>query len=350
MLLLPVLFFLITTASSTRTPPKYQIDLNEDPFQRWDQVIQDHLDYLPGVVAESKKYIPKPLQPFVWWVASKVERYFPTETRLELEGIAAKSGLPLGEIVGLNILYDIAAFDRRHVFGLGCTSIVAQNSAGQIFHGRNLDYDMTGLLKNITVYVDFMRNGSVLYSGVTFALYTGVLTGQRPGAYSVSLNARYSGAYIDNILMEFYTKFNLPVSFFIRDVLEKQESYEDAVSLLSKTHLFSPSYIIVAGTKKNEGALISRNRWSAANVYPLDMDANHWFLVETNYDNWQKQGDDRRITAIRKLKQLGKANFNEKSMVEVLSTAPVQNNLTVFSSVIVPARPEVFDGFTWIWD
>ena len=28
-------------------------------------------------------------------------------------GIATQSGLPLGEIVGLNILYDIAAFDRR---------------------------------------------------------------------------------------------------------------------------------------------------------------------------------------------------------------------------------------------
>ena len=49
---------------------------------------------------------------------------------------------------------------------------------------------MTGLLKNITVYVDFTRNGTVIYSGITFALYNGVLTGQRPGAYSVSLNAR----------------------------------------------------------------------------------------------------------------------------------------------------------------
>lgn len=58
--------------------------------------------------------------------------------------------------------------------------------------------------------------------------------------------------------MEFYTKFKRPVSFFIREVLENQKTYEDAVETLSKTHLFSPSYIIVAGTKKNEGVVISR--------------------------------------------------------------------------------------------
>lgn len=42
-----------------------------------------------------------------------------------------------------------------------CTSIVAQDSKGNIFHGRNLDYDMGSLLKNITVIVDFVRNDTV---------------------------------------------------------------------------------------------------------------------------------------------------------------------------------------------
>uniref|UniRef100_A0A1I7U8V1 Ceramidase n=1 Tax=Caenorhabditis tropicalis TaxID=1561998 RepID=A0A1I7U8V1_9PELO len=290
LLLLLLLLLPISSVNSRRTPPRYKIDLDEHPSQRWNQVITDHLEYLPGVVEET------------------------------------------------------------NIFGLGCTSIVAQNSKGEIFHGRNLDYDMTGLLKNITVFVDFVRNGSVVYSGVTFALYNGVLTGQRPGAYSVSLNARYSGAYIDNILMELFTKFKRPVSFFIRDVLENQKTYEEAVNSLSNTHLFSPSYIIVAGTKKNEGVVISRNRWSAANIYPLNMESNQWFLVETNYDNWAKQGDNRRITAIRKLKSIGKERLDEKKMEEVLSTVPVTNNLTVFSTVISPKNPSVFADSTWIWD
>ncbi|CAI5445268.1 unnamed protein product [Caenorhabditis angaria] len=270
--------------------------------------------------------------------------FFDPEIREELKGISEASNLPLGEIVGLNILYDIAAFDRKHIFGLGCTSIVAQNSDGVIYHGRNLDYDMTGLLKNITIFVDFKKNGQILYSGITFALYNGLLTGQKPGKFSVSLNARYSGAYIDNILMEFYTKFRRPVSFFIRETLENAENYEIAVDRLSKTHLISPSYIIVAGVNKNEGVVISRNRWKAADIYKLDTfgKKNQWYLVETNFDHWKGDHDPRRLTAISELKKIGSKNLNAASMMNVLSTAPVRNNMTVFSTVLSPANPDFF--------
>ncbi|CAI2349477.1 unnamed protein product [Caenorhabditis sp. 36 PRJEB53466] len=347
---LALLFVSLAPPCASRQPARYTIDLDVYPTRRWDQVIEDHAHLLPAIVDESKKYIPKRLQPFVWWVASQVSRFFPEDTRKELEGIAAASGLPFGEIVGLNILYDIAAFDRRHIFGLGCTSIVAQNARGDIFHGRNLDYDMTDLLKNITIYVDFVRDGKVLYSGVTFALYNGILTGMRPGKYSISLNARFSGAYIDNILMELYTRFRRPVSHFIREVLEHKESYTDALEALSTTHLFSPSYIIVAGTRHNEGAIISRNRWSAANVYRLNFEANKWFLVETNYDNWKRrQGDARRITAIRALKAIGADSLSAERVADVLRTEPVRNNLTVFSSVMSPKHPLLFANSTWIW-
>uniref|UniRef100_A0A8R1E385 CBAH domain-containing protein n=1 Tax=Caenorhabditis japonica TaxID=281687 RepID=A0A8R1E385_CAEJA len=239
-------------------------------------------------------------------------------------------------------------FQLPSIFGLGCTSIVAQDEFGQVYHGRNLDYDMTNLLKNITFYVDFERNGVVLYSGITFALYNGVLTGQRPHGYTVSLNARYSGAYIDNIIMELYTKFKRPVSYFIREVLETVDNYPDAVATLSKTHLFSPSYIIVAGAGPMQGALISRNRWSAADVHSLD--EHQWFLVETNYDNWRKQGDERRYTAIRTLKKMGKRGFNATQMGVVLSEVPVRNNLTVFSAIMAANRPSLMSDMAWVWD
>ncbi|CAB3402631.1 unnamed protein product [Caenorhabditis bovis] len=345
-LLLLILCFAVIFVNS-RKLRKYTINLDENPTQRWNHVIRDHLDYLPGVIAESKNYIPTFLQPFVWFVSSKIAYFFPKDKRLELEGIALESGIPLGEVVGLNILYDIAAFDRRHVFGLGCTSIVAQNSKGQIIHGRNLDFDMTDLLKNITIYVDFTRNGEIIYSGITFVLYNGLLTGQRPNEYSVSLNARYSGPFIDNIVMEIYTKFKRPVSYFIREVLETKDSFEEAVDALSKTHLFSPSYIIVAGTKPNEGVIISRNRWNAADIYRLEFEKKRWFLVETNFDHWKGDRDERRLTAIAQLKRIGASNISASRMFDVLSTHPVNNNLTVFSTVISAARPALmFDSAT----
>uniref|UniRef100_A0A1I7WTI2 CBAH domain-containing protein n=1 Tax=Heterorhabditis bacteriophora TaxID=37862 RepID=A0A1I7WTI2_HETBA len=45
----------------------------------------------------------------------------------------------------------------RCIIGLGCTSIIAEDDQGRIWHGRNLDYEMSDLLKNITIIVDFRR-------------------------------------------------------------------------------------------------------------------------------------------------------------------------------------------------
>lgn len=49
---------------------------------------------------------------------------------------------------------------------------------------------MGDLLRNVTIIADFTRNGTILFSTPTFALYVGVLTAQKPNAYAVSLNAR----------------------------------------------------------------------------------------------------------------------------------------------------------------
>lgn len=42
-----------------------------------------------------------------------------------------------------------------------CTSIVAQDSAGHIYHGRNLDYPFGDFLRKLTVDVQFLKNGQV---------------------------------------------------------------------------------------------------------------------------------------------------------------------------------------------
>lgn len=42
-----------------------------------------------------------------------------------------------------------------------CTSIVAQDSRGHIYHGRNLDYPFGNVLRKLTVDVQFLKNGQV---------------------------------------------------------------------------------------------------------------------------------------------------------------------------------------------
>ncbi|EPB76962.1 ABC transporter, ATP-binding protein [Ancylostoma ceylanicum] len=138
-------------------PRKYVIDLDAPASERWNEVVHDHLDAIPEFVKVAQSYVPKQLLPIAFWIAGELNRFFPEEYADEIRGIAKASGLPLGLVVSMNILYDILAFDRKHVFQLGCTSIVAQSEDGVIYHGRNLDYDMGDLLKNITILVDFTR-------------------------------------------------------------------------------------------------------------------------------------------------------------------------------------------------
>lgn len=44
-----------------------------------------------------------------------------------------------------------------------CTSIVAQDSRGHIYHGRNLDYPFGNFLRKLTVDVQFLKNGQVQF-------------------------------------------------------------------------------------------------------------------------------------------------------------------------------------------
>jgi N-acylethanolamine-hydrolysing acid amidase len=65
----------------------------------------------------------------------------------------------------------------------------------------NLDFNLAGLLRNLTIEVDFQSKGQTVFTATTYAGYVGVLTGMRPGAFSISLDQRESGSPIENILM-----------------------------------------------------------------------------------------------------------------------------------------------------
>ncbi|CAJ0599887.1 unnamed protein product [Cylicocyclus nassatus] len=345
-----LLILLASVINCVRVPRQYEIDLDASPRERWNEVIHDHAEFIPEFVRVAQTYVPKQLLPIAFWIAGELNRFFPYEYEEEIRGIADTSGLALGHVVSMNILYDILAFDRKHILQLGCTSIVAQNDEGEIYHGRNLDYEMGDLLKNVTVLVDFTRgHGSerkVVYSGVTFALSSTLLTGQND-AFSLSLNARYSGPYIYNIFMEFLTRFRTPVGFLLREVLSSDRSYEEALNHLSNTRLFSPSYIIIGGRRAGEGAIISRDRMKAADVMTLSKE--QWFLVETNFDHWEKDKDKRRITAVKVLKEIGRNDLNSETMLKVLRTVPVKNNETLFSTVMSARYPQIIRNHTYIW-
>jgi acid ceramidase len=81
------------------------------------------------------------------------------------------------------------------------------------------------------------------------------LTGIKPGVFSISINERNAlkGGYIG--LIEWLTNKNRNqsfISFAVRDMLTKAESYDQVVKYLAEVPLLAPCYYIIAGLKPGE--------------------------------------------------------------------------------------------------
>ncbi len=67
----------------------------------------------------------------------------------------------------------------------------------------------------------------------------------------------------------------------INQVLEYANSYDKAVEYLTKVHLVSPVYFIIAGTKPKEGVVITRDRMKPANIWTLES-SNKYAVIYFN--------------------------------------------------------------------
>jgi len=231
--------------------------------------------------------------------------------------------LSLGVAALLNYIYEAEA---------GCTSIVARTPSGTMLHGRNLDFSMPSVLSSLTMQVQFTRSGQPLILATTYAGYVGVLTGLRIGGYSVTVDQRQSGIVLENLIEAFLVHNSTSVAALVRNTLENFSGYTDALTELSKLPIVAPVYFIVGGLAGNEGAIITRDRNYAVNVWPM----NSTYIVETNYPPWlpDPPSDPRRTVAEEALEKIGAANIGFAALFQVLSMPLVLNNGTTYTALM----------------
>ena len=337
-----VFILLIATIAdciSPRSVKSYDINLDVAPEDRWNEVVDDYAEYFPELIPALKQYIPAEVLPLLAIFGDAVDTYLPEPYAAEILGIGQRSKLGVGDVAVLNILYDLLA---------GCTSIVAEDDKGHIYHGRNLDYQLTQILQNITLVANFQRGGKTIYTGTTYAGYVGLLTGQRPYQFTISLDQRDAGKHWMNVATALLAKNASIVSFLIRDILENEQSYKDAYDVLTHATFIAPSYIIIAGIRSGQGAVITRDRMVTRDSWKLDP-PKQWFLVETNYDHWlpAPSGDDRRDPAIQHLNKIGRSNVSLSALFSVLSTPPVLNEGITYTTLMSAATPDKYSAVAW---
>ncbi|XP_066566990.1 N-acylethanolamine-hydrolyzing acid amidase [Amia ocellicauda] len=318
------------------SPPQFNISLDLPPEERW-LSIADHYDkdYLKKYAeAIIEKFIPKWVHKAISPVVESLENYMPQPYAGEMRGASKGFGCSLADVIVLNLAYEITAF---------CTSIVAQDINGNLYHARNMDYPFPAILRNMTMDILYVRNGQVAYRGTTFAGYVGIWTGQSPGKFTISGDERSQGFWWENAVAAFLMK-NTPASWLMRNTLEEAEDFQEAVLRLSKVPLISDVYYIVAGVNPGEGVVVTRNRRGAADIWPLNPLNGEWYRVETNYDHWTTPppDDDRRTPAIKALNAIGQKNITLDTLYKVISVHPTCNRITIYTTVMTAAFPEKY--------
>ncbi|XP_074084327.1 acid ceramidase [Macrotis lagotis] len=327
--------------------PWYTINLDLPPYKRWQEVTTVLSPGLRTIVQNVKDVVNafSPTGRIMKMVDERLPSMLgnlPWPFEEELKGIADVSGIPLGEILSFNIFYELFTM---------CTSIIAEDKKGHLFHSRNMDFGIflgwninnntwtvTENLKSISVNLDFQKNNQTVFKATSFAGYVGSLTGMKPGIFSLTLNERFTlnGGYLGILEWFLGRRDDTWIGFLMRSVLENATSYEDAKNMLIKTKILAPAYFILGGNKSGQGCVITRDRKSIADFYELKPKEGRWFVVETNYDRWKAPFflDDRRNPTITCLNQTTQENISKTTSYDILSTKPILNKLTVYTTLM----------------
>uniref|UniRef100_A0AAY5EK42 Acid ceramidase n=1 Tax=Electrophorus electricus TaxID=8005 RepID=A0AAY5EK42_ELEEL len=307
--------------------PWYTVDLDLPPSKRWTDVITDKKNNVNAFVPSGKltDLVDRDL------VSVNLSYYsLPVFTSLSFKG----------EVILFNIFYEVFTV---------CTSLVAEDPAGNLIHARNLDFGlfmgwknkswvMTEKLKPLVVNVDFRRNNRTVFKSTNFAGYVGMLTGLRPQMFTLTMNERFTldGGYIGILEWILGKRNGIWMSFLTRSILENATSYAEAKKQLSDTKLLAPAYFILGGNQTGEACIITRSRTQSIHPLELDIQQGRWYVLETNYDHWKPPLflDDRRTPAMKCMNQTTQSNISVKTVYDVLSTKPVLNKLTTYTTLM----------------
>ena len=340
------------------------IDLDKDPKERWKEIGGKYKTEMKQGMEEVKKMVGK----YVVGLAiadilgKELDSLLPPPYANELMGLAEAADIHVGELFLLNIAYDISAF---------CMSIVAQSNDGKLLHARTLEMppEFTELLtisRKMTFTAHFQKGGTTVYSGVVQAGMIGLATGQKPNAFTITLNERRTGTVWDNILALLREHPGSAVTLLIRDALADPEiNYQGVLNRMMYIPMIASCYIIITGTKPGEGAVIARDRNQAVKpfskgVWKLDASKGTWYLLQTNNDHWSVPPDiepnghadlmdwsyARKMAGCEAMVKMGQSNLSPEGLIGVLSTYPAFNQDALYTTVMTAANPSL--NKSWI--
>lgn len=340
----------------------YVVDLDKAPKDRWTDLGKNAIfaNYKQDLTNYIGAYIPKAVLPLVSDITRGLRYSFYSDYADEMTGLAEALGITIGDTVLVNLIYQVEGLGSTcaarnttgpcppKTAGPGlCTGVVASGANGEVWQGRNLDWNLNADLLKYTLRVDYQRNGTTVFTGVQLAGMVGVLHGVRAGAFSVQMNARDKGGNVLENLGEVVLGVKTP-THVLRHAFETAGDFESAVNVLSSTHIVNPAYFIVAGAQDRQGAIVTRDRKGAIDTWHLfEKPAKDtkginlqpdWLRLQTNYDHWEAvpDYDNRRGPGVTNAQTFCNGTADASCVKKVMTTWPTQNHHTDITSIMCP--------------
>lgn len=319
--------------------PKYVLDLDQHPEERWNHIIDDFYDQLPGIinlVDDFATQIPifgNMTKSYLLSLIDQKVKNKEVHHLGELRGIAKRSGVELNRLVLMQLCYECFS---------ACTSLIVPVN-GKPTHFRTMDWALPQL-KALTIELEVRKNDKELYSAITWVGCVGIFTGLKKGGYTVAINYRREGI---NVFNNLYRALDMhwPASYLVRELLESNSPANEVVESLKNTELICPCYFTLA-LANGEGVLLVRGRDETVDMKHKKLSEIE-YIVQTNLDPGKTSPNilwsTERKKMVRKIVDTDTLTDTEKLTTRLLHW-PVKNEETIYYCTMDPNKGFIDSG------
>lgn len=291
MIKLVLSFNLLTLLYAYWAIPSVNVNLDDPPRVRWQPAAKKIIEtygydrsFAPVFAFHNQTTFAKLTPNAYLRMANAIDKNFP-EYAEEIRGI-------LDVINRADVTFEyMAAWAYFHELGhtfespvTECTGVLVSVN-GQVIHGRNMDQSPDEA-RNLVLHLHVYKNGKKVGESVDWYWFkVGFVTLLKYNVASLEENWRFGNYLPLESLLTLIEDGVSSLAWAYREVLEDTniDTFEKVVSYLEKNRVGCALYNIIAGSKKNEGVIISRDPLTTFKTLRLGVDsegvADYQFLV-----------------------------------------------------------------------
>ena len=265
------------------------------------------------------------LQKFLSWYNRKMYKHIPNEYKSEIYGTSRYMSDDFDAIAipYLRALYLHGAHDIGHALKdlmlVGCTSFAAWDNKtedGKLLIGRNFDFYAGDSFAKNKIIAFINPNSGYKFMSVTWAGFTGVVSGMNEKGLTVTINAGKSKVPL---------VAKTPISIVTREILQYASTIDEAIAIAKKREVFVSEAIMVGSAIDKKAVLIevSPNKFD---VY--DVENTNQLICSNHFQSDTYKNDRRNNKTIAE----SHSEYRYERMTELLSK---ENKLNPTEAVAV---------------